>query len=316
MADTTKLPTVLVMMATYNGERYVAEQIESILTQEGVDVTLQISDDGSTDATCEICESYAARFENVRFRCNAANKGLAKNFMDMVYEANPSDYDFFAFSDQDDFWLPEKLERAIVAIDASGDGPRLYYSDVCNTDANLQGGASEYAPFAPCAHSLKLILTVGWASGCTMVFNAQFADKLQEYEPASWLRIHDGWAHLVGAACGWLVPDLEHSYIKRRISGFNEVGERSLGAPTAARLAKSALALFKGSDHFGVITAHELLKGYESYMTLDDVQTVKTFIRARRSLPTRFKLMRDPGYYGPYPKENTLYKIKMLLGVY
>lgn len=316
METQTCKPAVLVMMATYNGERYVAEQIESILAQEGVAVTLQISDDGSTDGTCAICADYAARYPNVLFRSNAANKGLAKNFMDMVYEVDSAAYDYFAFSDQDDYWLPEKLTKAIDAIEHAGDGPRLYYSDVCNTDAELQGAQNEYAAFASYEQSLKLLLTVNWASGCTMVFNSRFAARLKEYEPKTWLRIHDGWAHLVALSCGWTVADLEHAYIKRRISGQNEVGQRGLGTPTIGRLAKNVFNLRKGSTHFGTITARELLNGYSAYMTSAALADIEEFISGYRSLPTRLKLMNDKGYFGPYSKENQLYRIKMLLNVY
>lgn len=309
-------PSVLVMMATYNGECYVAEQIESILAQKDVTVTLHISDDGSTDSTCAICEGFACRFENVLFRQNATNKGLAKNFMDMVYGADPDVYDYFAFSDQDDFWLPEKLAKAVEAIERAGAGPRLYYSDVCNTDAELQGGENEYTSFAPYAQSLKLLLTVNWASGCTMVFNSEFASKLQEYEPKTWPRIHDGWVHLVALSCGWTVPDLEHAYIKRRISGQNEVGQRGLGAPTVGRLVKNVFNLRKGSTHFGTVSARELLNGYSGYMAPAAKGDIEEFVNGYSSLRTRIKLLCDKGYFGPYHKENQLYKIKMFLNVY
>ncbi|MED9986797.1 MAG: glycosyltransferase, partial [Streptococcus salivarius] len=65
METSKSLPKVLVMMATYNGEKYVAEQIESILRQENVEVYLQISDDGSSDGTLEICQKYARCHSNV-----------------------------------------------------------------------------------------------------------------------------------------------------------------------------------------------------------------------------------------------------------
>lgn len=110
MSDTCKdgKPSVLVMMASYNGEKFITEQIDSILSQKGVDVTLRICDDGSNDSTPSICESYTSKYDNVLFEVNKVNKGLAKNFMDMVYDDNALGFNYYAFSDQDDVWLPEK----------------------------------------------------------------------------------------------------------------------------------------------------------------------------------------------------------------
>lgn len=305
-------PSVLVMMATYNGSKYVAEQIESILSQEGVKVTLQISDDGSTDATASICSGYAERYENVSFRVNQHNKGVAKNFMDMVYEVNAADYDYYAFSDQDDYWLPEKLKKAIGAIKAAGNAPWLYYSDVCNTDEQLQGEGYEYRPFAPFAKSLKLLLTVNWASGCTMVFNSAFAAELQKYEPKEWPRIHDGWVHLVALSCGWALPDLEHAYIKRRISGQNQVGERGFGAKNLQRLFASIEYFLFEKTNYSTKTVAYLLDGYRSSITPENLRVLERFSRCPTSLKIRFKFAFDGGFKSPYGIENIFYIFKML----
>lgn len=308
-------PSVLVMMATYNGEKYVAEQIDSILAQEGVDVTLTISDDCSTDATSQICARYAQNTNNVHFAVNKNNKGLARNFMDMLYGTNATSYDYFAFSDQDDYWMPDKLERAIKAITSAGEGPRLYYSDVCNVDEHLNGGSREYAAFAPYANSFGLLLTVNWASGCTMVFNTAFASVLQRYVPQEWPRIHDGWVHLVARVLNAQVPDLDHACIKRRISGHNQVGERRLGSLHLKRIVMMPVYLFsKGKNHhWAVRAASELCRGYSDVMDADCLTICETFIRAEKSFFTRLRLAFDPRFKSPYPVENAMYPIKMIL---
>ena len=318
MTSSVAKPHVLVMMATYNGERYLAEQIDSVLAQDDVEVSLLTSDDGSFDKTCAICEGYAQRFANVEFRVNPHNKGLSKNFMDMLYESDVDLYDYLAFSDQDDFWESCKLARAIEQLRSSGPGPRLYYSDVCNVDESLDGDSREFESFAGCADSLALLLTVNWASGCTMVLNREFARILKEYEPPSWPRNHDGWIHLVALACGWAVPDLGNSYIKRRLSGENQVGERGLGRIDLARIRMMFHWLVSdgGNPHGGTRTAKYALEGYSRYMPEANASLIRLYAHAPESLFTRLKLSVDPRFKSPYWQENILYSLKMILNKY
>ena len=309
-------PKVLVMMATYNGEKYVAEQIDSILAQENVDVTLLISDDGSTDSTVAICDSYSNRYPNVLFKVNSNNKGLSKNFMDMVYQTDSESFDYFAFSDQDDYWMPCKLNKAIEKILSTREGPRLYYSDVLNTNENLDGGAGEYRPFVPYANSFGLLLTINWASGCTMVFNSAFCNKLKQYEPKTWPRIHDGWVHLVALGCGWAVPDLERSFIKRRISANNQVGERNLGSASLSRLLKALKAFFLKRNHDYLNIAQELDKGFKDCLTDNNSELLCQFIASRDNVLKRIEIAFSKSYVGPYSYENLMHVAKAILGVY
>lgn len=310
-------PSVLVMMATYNGEKYVAEQIDSILAQEGVDVTLLISDDGSSDSTAEICNRICEADNRVSFRKNKVNLKPAANFMNMVYEANPCAYDYFAFSDQDDFWLSNKLSRAIEAMTASGIGPRLYYSDICNVDADLKGGEREYAVFRAFQYSLKLLMTINWALGCTMVFNSEFCSVAQRYKPSNWLRIHDVWMHMIALSCGWSVPDLDSSNIKRRITGNNVVGSMNLGRFGSQRIKIAISTIFDlNPDHFSFKMAEELVSGYGDLIPADNLEFLNTYRTGCKSFLKRVKFAFDPGFKGPYSVENFMFTIKMLLNAY
>lgn len=312
-----KKPSILVMMATYNGEKYVAAQIESILAQSDVDVHLLISDDCSTDSTYYICQSLERRYGNVAVRRNERNKRVARNFIDMLYGVDAFEYDYFAFSDQDDYWMPNKLHAAISKMEKAGDGPRLYYSDVTNVDETLEGGKREYYPFARFCESLELLLTVNWASGCTMVFNSLFAKELQKYRPVTWPRLHDGWAHLVALSCGWVVPDLENSYLLRRLSGNNQVGDRGFGSFRIDRFRASFSELLKtGFSHYSVVTAGYLYDGYADCMGDKNKAILLSYLKRLRTFRGRFNLAFDAGYRGPYEIENRLYSIKMLLNYY
>lgn len=97
--------SVQVVMSTYNGEKYLKEQIDSILSQEGVDVRLYIRDDGSSDRTTDILASYQEH-KNVKIE-KGNNLGFAKSFLTALDECDEADY--YAFSDQDDVWEKDKL---------------------------------------------------------------------------------------------------------------------------------------------------------------------------------------------------------------
>ena len=106
-------PTVSVVMATYNGERYIREQIDSILNQSYPICELIIQDDCSTDSTASICREYESRFPHIHFFVNDHNLGFNENFRTAVMRATG---DLIAISDQDDVWFPQKIERQVAAI--------------------------------------------------------------------------------------------------------------------------------------------------------------------------------------------------------
>lgn len=304
---------VLVMMATFNGERYIAEQVESIVMQEDVDVDLVISDDNSSDDTPIICKKLSENYSNVFFRRNKQNVGVASNFMNMVYEADVEKYDYFAFSDQDDVWLPNKLAVALDALKEKMDLPALYYSDICNVDADLENPVfGEYLKFSECSSNLKLLLVNNWASGCTMVFNQRLCKLLQIYRPKEFPRIHDSWVHLIALTCGICIPDLENAYIKRRITNNNVVGESHYGKSFTKRVITAPKIIFK-TDHFVSRSAQYLLDGYSDHMREKDRLTVRQFAELPTSFFGRLKAFLDPEFSFPWVRETVLLKCKILL---
>jgi len=99
-------------MSTYNGEKYLEEQINRILAKTDVDFRLLVRDDNSSDGTVAILRRYE---NHPRFQWyGGENLGCAKSFMDLLYSA--PDADFYAFSDQDDIWYPNKISSAIYLL--------------------------------------------------------------------------------------------------------------------------------------------------------------------------------------------------------
>jgi len=111
---------VAVLLASHNGEKFIKDQINSILNQENVNVEIFVSDDGSTDATLNILNSMSRKTPNINLiNTTLIFKSATLNFFNLILNNYDQDYDYFAFADQDDIWLPKKLKRAISILDNS-----------------------------------------------------------------------------------------------------------------------------------------------------------------------------------------------------
>jgi len=109
---------IAVLLAAYNGEAFLGEQIDSILSQFGVDLDIYISIDRSSDNTLALCEEYSSKNENIHVLQPGGVFGSASaNFFHLFFSVRFSDYDFVALSDQDDIWLPSKLYNALALME-------------------------------------------------------------------------------------------------------------------------------------------------------------------------------------------------------
>ena len=116
-------PAVAVVMSTYNGMPYVGEQVQSVLSQEGVEPRLFVRDDGSTDGTVEYLRSLEEKGELTLL--SGGNLGVVGSFVELLRRA-PAEFEWVALCDQDDVWRPDKLARAVAALSqGSQDVPRL-----------------------------------------------------------------------------------------------------------------------------------------------------------------------------------------------
>lgn len=164
---------VLVLMATYNGASWVEAQLRSILSQQDVQITLVVSDDGSTDETVAIVQSVPTD-RDVKLRRSAQPTGsAARNFFSLMQSADVSEQDFVAFADQDDIWQPKKLRRAIetlVGTGASGYSAavRAFWADgrVAVLRQESRQTSADY-------------LFEGAGQGCTFVLTAAFFATVQ-----------------------------------------------------------------------------------------------------------------------------------------
>ena len=107
---------ILVLLSSFNGEKYIEQQIRSIMGQQGVQVDLKVRDDGSKDGTCAIVKKLSAEYPDRIQLIHGENLGLNASFFELINSA-PEGYDYYSISDQDDVWLPDKLLMAVKALE-------------------------------------------------------------------------------------------------------------------------------------------------------------------------------------------------------
>jgi glycosyltransferase involved in cell wall biosynthesis len=230
--------TINVLMATYNGEKYVSEQIDTILAQKGVTVNLYIRDDGSTDKTVKIIERYKSNYSNV-FLYTGKNLGVANNFFELLNQCSKSE--FYAFADQDDIWDDDKILTAVSMLSkVDKKSPALY---CCNSrHVDRYGNPFGTEGVMKTTRTLGSALIYSNAQGSTMVFNDSLANLLKEYTPNfSDLNIlHDAWVHKVCLSVGGTVIIDKNAHMSYRIHGENVVAK----APTKRTLFAKLKHLF------------------------------------------------------------------------
>lgn len=316
-----RLPRVLVMMATCNGERYLSEQVDSILGQRDVIVTLRVCDDCSDDGTYGILSGYARNHSNVCASQNEHRLGIGLNFMQMVYEASPDEYDFYAFSDQDDVWLPEKITTAIEAIESAKAGggkeiqgfgkPVLYCSDLLDVDEHLENPVRELTHIASIGKYRASALVKNRYSGCTMVFDRGLLKLAQLHKEENFYRNHDAWLFLLAYYCGNVVVDEDHALILRRITGQNSEGALFPGRDVRKVSLRRA---FQPPEREASKVASQLLVGYGDYMSEKDRALMSSFCSYASSFGKRIRWALSRSYRSLSPIDTLLIRVKFLLG--
>ena len=215
---------VAVLMSTFNGEKYLSEQIDSILSQKDVNIDLYIRDDGSTDNTANLVKDYMKTKNNI-FLFNENNIGISNSFMQLLYKV-PSTYDFYAFSDQDDIWLENKIIKAIEFLNYNK--KNIYASNQTLVDKNNNIIGNRYNDQDKINIKPIEILFTNMLAGCTMLFSNKFYKLIVEKNnrPSKDIldkRIYDVWFSLVGSLHNELVYD-NNSYIYYRQHDNNVVG--------------------------------------------------------------------------------------------
>ena len=218
-----KEPKVAILLCTYHGQRYLAEQLDSFAAQTQSNWEIWASDDGSEDDTHAILEAYRQKWTLGRISIHSGpGKGFAANFMSLTCKAT-IDADYYAYSDQDDVWDADKLERAVRWLQTVPENiPALYCSRARLVDAeNNEIGLSPLFSKSP-SFANALMQNIG--GGNTMVFNKSARALLRETERNLPIVSHDWWAYMVVTGCGGKVFYDDKPTLRYRLHAANLVG--------------------------------------------------------------------------------------------
>lgn len=230
------LQTIGILLGVYNGTRFLETQLQSYMGQSHVDWLVLARNDGSTDDSGRILAEYThndSRFHVLKD--DGRNLGVIKNFSALMGAALNTDCRYFAFSDQDDFWHPDKLSRQLRCIQTAEKkfpgSPVLVHSDATVADEHLKEISPSFMAYQGIGHNtcdpLKTLLVQNFVTGCTMMVNRPLLELA--YPVPGTVLMHDWWLALLAAALGHI------EFIDRPLIHYRQHDKNQIGAKSIAR---------------------------------------------------------------------------------
>lgn len=215
-----------ILLATYNGEQYLREQLDSILSQTYNEFRLLISDDSSTDNTREILEEYTEKDKRIIVFCQDKNLGVIKNFEFLL---NKVENEYYMFSDQDDIWKENKIEKSIKCLEETNSD--LIYTDLEVVDENLNVIYESYWKLKGIYNKIKKynnfesLYLNNFVTGCTMLSKKELINEILPLPNISKFVLHDYWIPLI-LSQKHKITYIEEPLIKYRQHKNNKVGSK------------------------------------------------------------------------------------------
>lgn len=297
-------PSIAVVMTTYNGERFLAQQVESLLTQTLKPDTIIICDDLSSDKTVEILEQFK-KSHGIQYYVNETRLGVVANFKKAVSLASSADY--IALCDQDDIWLPEKLEKSFLELSSIDDGitPAMIYSDlividqqnnVLNPSLTNEMGTDKYR------HCLSTLLFGNFTLGCTIFMNRPMGNLFADI-PVNPVFNHDAWITLIAFSFGkaQCLPEASILYRKHETNVTFAHHKKSTRLVRIKQHLKSLL----GSDNFlqnQFILVKAFFQQYQGRLSPDQQHEIRHFLSLEKKSYWRKKMAFEKAFSGKWKK--------------
>jgi glycosyltransferase involved in cell wall biosynthesis len=273
---------VNVLLSTFNGEAYLHEQLQSLYQQTYPNIKIIVRDDGSSDSTVSLLKKEAAK-EKLLLIPSLSNIGPAASFFDLLRQ--PFDASFFAFCDQDDIWVPQKIELAVNAIGQFPEGvPVMYFSRLKYVDST-----NKLIKLSPLPKKIGFgnALVENIATGCTIVINKAAKELIEKDIPKQCL-MHDSWCYLLISCMGKVIYDPSPT-IHYRQHASNAIGASTSVIDTMKRRFKR-LKLFNRKVFRFSDQAENFLKLYDNLVPQKEKSLLLRFVNARQSWIKRVML--------------------------
>ncbi|MBM6676087.1 glycosyltransferase [Olsenella uli] len=240
--------SVTVILAYYNGSKYIEEQIDSIAAQENVATNIVVFDDGSSNDEIKYVRTISNKYPNVTVIDSDRNYGPKLSFFAALRDVPKAD--FYAFSDQDDVWLKDKLARAVSMIGEFSDMPALYCANTLVVNANLNDPHPQYIKNPLQNITTKSLLSMSATMGMTHVFNGKMRDLISKIDINDMpILFHDHWMVLLASLFGVVQYDCRPCVLYRQ-HGANQIADTSNDMKFIDKL-KSKARFFTDPDRYG-----------------------------------------------------------------
>ena len=304
-------PKVNILLSTYNGERFIVEQLDSLFNQTYANIAIHIRDDGSTDSTVGLVNACSTNNKPVIFT-SGNNIGVIPSFLQLLASSGSAG-DLYAFCDQDDVWKPEKIARAVEQIMKRPEPDRvLYCTRLEYVDEHLKHLGYSLIPRYT-GFSNAVVENI--ATGCTVVFGETIRRLILEGAPDD-MMMHDWWAYLAASAFGEIVYD-DFPSVQYRQHG-NTVTAWEPGLVKLRNLTRGFITRMVMRKHKGLDSLNQAIRFLETYPdTPDDAKIiVNTLVDLRENgkILNRIRYVMHPEVSRTNPIESWALKPMILFG--
>ena len=296
---------VQILLSTYNGEKYLRPQLDSFLSLLGVELSVLIRDDGSTDSTPEILREYRDKYGFVVIF--GENVGLNRSVYELVL-ARDKECDFFSFADQDDVWMQDKLSRALSMMQNS-DAPMLYAGSSYLTDEalNIKGTTAKIRRPLGFYNAMVENMCIGH----TLVLNAALMD-IYARNFTDGIFVFDYWAYIIASAFGEIVYDPTPATYYRQ-HGENAIGYKS---GFFSRLKTRIGRVLSGKSYYNARQLLAFLDTFGDKIPEQYRREAEDFFKSERSFLSRLGYIFRTKAYRQGVGEGIIFRLMYLVGRY